>query len=372
MLSRVVPPRWLILSAIVLLCAATLACASGAATPVATAAATAAATRPPAANATATALLATPAEAPATPTSRPPAASPNTPIAAASPTVEPTSGPVPATALAPFDPSRLGTIERDVTYCTVAGADLKMDLYYPSTAGRLFPVTVYIHGGGWIEGDKADAGNLVYSVLLARANFLQVSLNYRLAPRYRFPAQVEDVKCAIRHLRANAAHYNLDPRRIGAWGTSAGAHLAAMLGLTDQGPGWDVGQYTEQPSQVQTVVGFFGPYDLTKNFPGIEQAELDAFGIADRSDPLLKTASPVTYVSPSAAPFLLIHGEQDHFVPPSQSQELHDLLVQAGVSADLVFVKNMGHAFTPVGGALNPSLPELSRITADYFIKQLR
>ncbi|MEY2820121.1 MAG: Carboxylesterase NlhH [Chloroflexota bacterium] len=157
------------------------------------------------------------------------------PTAAVKPTETATSSPVETeagTSSAQFDSSKLGTVEKDTTYCTVDGVELKMDVYYPSQNNGRFPVTMYVHGGGWSSGDKAQGAGAIEIPELQKAGFLVVSVNYRLAPEYVFPAMIEDVKCAVRSLRAHAEEYNLDPNRIGVWGGSAGGHLVALLGTS--------------------------------------------------------------------------------------------------------------------------------------------
>ena len=160
-----------------------------------------------------------------------------------------------------FDTAKYGTIDRDVTYCTQDGLAQAMDIYYPPSGGP-WSGLIFVHGGGWAEGDKAPL-----PVNPAGAGYLVASINYRMYPAYRFPAMIEDVKCAIRYLRAHAAAYNLDPDRIALIGHSAGGHLAALAGLAGESAGWDTGPYLEQSSRVQAVVVMSGPTDLTREFP---------------------------------------------------------------------------------------------------------
>jgi acetyl esterase/lipase len=257
----------------------------------------------------------------------------------------------------------------DVTYSTVDGVALKMDVYFPSvTWQRPRPAAVYVHGGGWTMGDKREgAGVSDITELLARG-YVVVAINYRLAPKHRFPAQIEDVKCAIRSLRANAATYQIDPDRIGVWGGSAGGHLVSLLGVTDRSAGFDVGQYLDQSSRVQVVVDFFGPSNLTHGWGGNMVQLLTVFGSREG----LKKASPVTYVTGDDPPFLIVHGELDTVVLPIQSQELCDRLTAAGVPATLVLVWNAGHGFRPVGGPISPSREEITKIMADFLDRYLQ
>ena len=267
-----------------------------------------------------------------------------------------------------FDSSKLGTVEKDVTYCTVNGVELKMDIYYPSSNNGLFPVTMYVHGGGWSSGDKAQGAGMFEIPALQRAGFLVVSVNYRLAPEYVFPAMIEDVKCAVRSLRAHANEYNLDPNRIGVWGGSAGGHLVSLLGTTDAGAGFDVGEYLDQSSRVQAVVDMFGPADLTVQFEGGYENTSRVFGGFDAA-----LASPMTYVSNDDPPFLIFHGEVDQLVPIEQSEILLAKLQAAGVPAELVRVANAGHGFKPDAGKnINPSRLMIVQMTVEFFEKTLK
>ncbi len=259
--------------------------------------------------------------------------------------------------------------KKDVTYCTVNGVDLKMDLYPPQDLSTPRPLVVFIHGGAWQGGDKS-AGEAVNDVpQLAAHGYLVASIDYRLAPKYRWPAMIEDVKCAIRSLRANAATYHIDRNRIAVMGSSAGGQLAAMAGLADQSAGFDVGEYANQSSRVQAVVDLYGPthlnapdYDAT-HFPIILP---EVFGATGPADPVLVRASPVTYVSAQAPPFLIIHGDKDATVPPNQSQLLYDRLKAAGATAMLVMVKNAGHSLVPAGAPIQPTRAELTQIMIQF------
>lgn len=261
-----------------------------------------------------------------------------------------------------FDSSKLGTVEKDITYCTMNGVALKMDVYYPSENNGRFAVTMYVHGGGWSKGDKTEGAGALEVPALQKAGFLVVSVNYRLAPQYPFPAMIEDVKCAVRSLRAHADEYNLDPNRIGVWGGSAGGHLVSLLGTTDKSAGFDVGEYLEYSSRVQAVVDMFGPADLTVDFAG---NPVDNPAIFGGFDPAL--ASAVTYVTPDDPPFLLLHGEKDSLVPIEQSQILLAALQAAGVPAELVLVKNANHSFKPDGGQISPSRREIAQLVVNFF-----
>jgi acetyl esterase/lipase len=267
-----------------------------------------------------------------------------------------------------------GASYRDVTYCSPDGVAQKMNVFYPKQlSDKPMPITVYIHGGGWTAGDKGSgAGSQDIQELLARG-YIVASLDYRLAPQYKWPSQITDVKCAIRHLRANAATYKLDPNKIGVWGGSAGGHLVAMLGTTDKSAGFDVGEYADQSSRVQAVVDLFGPADLPAMLTGrAEIAGRTVFGATSRDDLILVQASPVTYITPDDPPFLILQGDKDTTVPPEQSQILYDKLKTGGVTATLVIVKDAEHSFRPSGGTISPTRAELTRMIADFFDKHLK
>ncbi len=316
------------------------------------------------------------------PRQAPPSTDSPTPAVLPSPTKtsapEATATPTPHATTQPSTAQKIeakaGATYRDVTYCTPEGIAQKMDITYPRVIGdKALPVAVYIHGGGWTSGDKAGGTGLRDAREILGRGYIVISLNYRLAPAHKWPAQIIDVKCAMRHLRANAAQYRIDPNKIGVWGSSAGGHLVAMLGTTDKSAGFDVGEYLDQSSRVHAVVDLFGPADLTVMFPTNAQVIGNrVFGATARNDPVLSKASPVTYITPDDPPFLILQGDQDKVVPVEQSQILHDKLKAGGVDSTLVIVKNAGHGFTPAGGAVSPSRIELTKMIADFFDKHLR
>lgn len=294
---------------------------------------------------------------------------------AAPPTATAAPSDTPAATPGPYHLGGLGSVQQDITYCTADAVPLKMDLYLPAGLAAPAPALVYIHGGGWSRGDKRSGAEQEVPEMVARG-YVVAAVDYRLAPEYLFPAQIEDVKCAVRHLRANTAEYQIDPSQIGAWGVSAGGHLASLLGLADTHAGLEGnGGYAERSSSVQAVVDVCGPADLTRPFsPSSFQGIMIrlVFGTVDPSSKVLKRASPVTHVSGDDPPFLIIHGQEDTVVPPSQSAILFRRLTAAGVPADLIIVANADHGFQSEGEAIDPSRPELIQIIADFFDAHLR
>ncbi len=184
-----------------------------------------------------------------------------------------------------------GSADRDVTYCSPGGEPQKMDIFYPAgTAGPALPTIFYVHGGAWTGGDK-EQGEALWARSFLGQSYVFVSINYRLAPRHKFPAQIEDVKCAVRFLRAHAAQLRIDPNRIGAMGASAGGHLVVLLGTAGPGAGFDRGRYLDQSSRVQAVVDLYGPADLPSLMAGSTQLEQyqvpNVFGATSARDPVL-------------------------------------------------------------------------------------
>jgi len=206
-------------------------------------------------------------------------------------------------------------------------------------------------------GDKADL-NPVFLDTLASAGYAVVSINYRLAPQFKYPAQIQDVKCAIRYLRANAARYGLDGSEIFAFGTSVGGQLVALAALTGARSLFDVGPYVAEPSNLSAVADMFGPANLTQQASGFSSSGIQqVFGTNSHRDLLL--ASPTHFVAPNAPPILLIEGVDDTKVLKSQSTELYSDLRAAGDQTQLVLVQNMGHMFARVGP--NPLTPACDR-----------
>jgi acetyl esterase/lipase len=244
----------------------------------------------------------------------------------------------------------------------------KMDIHYPSGQSAAMPAVVYVHGGGWVEGDKTSPEADEFIDELLGRGYVVFSLNYRLAPRHPFPAQIEDVKLALRFIRAQAGSFQIDPDRIGIFGSSAGGHLAALAGVTSQEDGFDRGEFPEQSSRVQVVVDLFGPADLNQlTIPGIDSVIAQTFGSHPYPSEPYRLASPVAYASPDDPPFLIIHGDLDRVVPLDQSQCLHAALQAAGVDTQLLVVKNGGHGFFSHDPAMSPSNDEITIKIADFF-----
>ena len=253
----------------------------------------------------------------------------------------------------------------DVAYCTAGASLQKMDVYFPDSGGP-WPVLAYVHGGSWMHGDKAEA--LMFADRMTAQGYLVVSINYRLYPEGQFPNMIEDVKCAIRFLRAHAREYNLDPNRIAAIGPSAGGHLVSLLGTSDISAGWDVGEYLDQSSRVQAVIAMAPVTDLTRSFPNANIEAMRNIGFGEHN---IVPASPITHVTSDDPPFLLIHGERDELVPYEQSQLMYERLVQTHVPAQLVIVQRANHSLTAPDGATTPTFDEINQIILNFLTEHL-
>lgn len=243
----------------------------------------------------------------------------------------------------PLTSQRTGiTVRKDVEYGRAAGESLKLDLYLPAqnSPGQLHPGIVFVHGGGWAGGDKNDYR--AYARELADRGYVAISVNYRLSPKYRYPAAVEDVQLAVRWLRGHAAEYQLAPDRIASMGGSAGGHLASILGVHDS---WGPVPAGAPSSRVNCVVDYFGRMDLTMDQGGHDYRP-DFIG---KSGPealaLYREASPITYVDSHTVPFLIVQGTHDPQVDPEQSKRMLAALDKAGVESSLLLLSGQGHGF---------------------------
>jgi acetyl esterase/lipase len=218
-------------------------------------------------------------------------------------------------------------VTRDISYATVNGRDLRLDLYLPQNVTSP-PLIVWVHGGAWSGGSKADP-----PLGFVSSGFALASLDFRLSTEARFPAQIHDIKSAVRFLRANASKYGYRADRIAISGSSSGAHLAALTGTTngDKQLEGQVGGNFDQSSSVQVILSYYGASNLTTIL-----AQSTPFGVnmrvpalerllgakPDAVPELAKLASPIFHVDAGDPPLLLFHGDQDPQMPINQSHEL--------------------------------------------------
>lgn len=240
---------------------------------------------------------------------------------------------------------------RDLAYVSNGHPRQRLDLYVPAQGGA-HPLVIVIHGGAFMAGDKR--GENVKQFL--KADYAVASLNYRLSGDALFPAAVEDCKSAVRWLRVNAAKYDLDAGRFGAWGSSAGGNLAAMLGTTGETNLFDVGENLNVSSRVQAVADWFGPTDflqmddhripngMTHDAANSPESRYVGGPIQENKDKVAQ-ANPITFITARTPPFLIAHGDGDPLVPHHQSVLLEAALKKAGVPVTLYTVKGAGHGF---------------------------
>lgn len=234
----------------------------------------------------------------------------------------------------------------DVEYSNV-GQRVAMDVYRPSGDGS-HPAVVLVHGGGFRAGNRQSYTKLANR--LAEHGYVAATISYRFAPQFPFPAAVNDVKAAVRFLRANAKQFHLDADHIGALGGSAGGHLVLFLGLTAGVPEFEgTGPNREFSSRVQVVADYYGPSDFTQSYgKSVDAAEvLPLFLEGNLAQKRLAhiRASPLNWVTPNAAPILALHGTEDKFVAYEQSVWLLERLLGAGVQAELETLTGAGHGF---------------------------
>ncbi|MBL4883030.1 MAG: alpha/beta hydrolase fold domain-containing protein [Planctomycetaceae bacterium] len=244
-------------------------------------------------------------------------------------------------------------VSRDVFYVKDGHARQTLDVYVPAQTDAKLPVVVWIHGGAWRAGDKRNCPALY----LLKHGYVVASINYRLSQHAVFPAQIQDCKAAIRFLKSNADRFQIDPKKVGVWGSSAGGHLVALLGTSGgvvelELPG---AEKSEFDSTVQAVCDYFGPTDFTQmneqttikgpiDHDAVDSPESQLIGGAvQKNKEKAEAASPLSYVSKNDPPFLIVHGDRDPLVPLPQSEILQKKLKATGVNSELIIIPGGGH-----------------------------
>jgi pectinesterase len=248
--------------------------------------------------------------------------------------------PAPVTgASASFTPTN-ATFKTDIEYGAAGGEKLLLDACVPEGDGP-FPVAIMVHGGGWSSGDKQQDVSVLFEPLTS-AKFTWFSINYRLAPKHRWPACLDDVETAIRWVKTHAGEYKGDPQRIALIGYSAGGHLMCQAVVTGK-----------DDTRVQAVVGLAPPTDLVADCERRGGLSPSLTNLVDRAKPLteetrtvLREMSPLNFVKPGLPPFLLIHGTEDKSVPYAQSVNFQAKLKEVGVACEFVTVKDAPHRLT--------------------------
>jgi acetyl esterase/lipase len=256
--------------------------------------------------------------------------------------------------------------ERDIPYTKAGGAELKLDLAAPEQGEGPFPAVLVIHGGAWRAGDKGDVGGVLRE--FAAHGYVAVSPQYRFCPKEPFPAQVHDVKAAVRWMKAHAKERRIDPERIGAMGFSAGGHLALMLGVTGPGDGLEGDVSAGGPdTRIRAVVNYFGPADLgAKDIPDVSKPLVrDFLGAVPSDKPdLAAKASPRTYVTRDDTPILTFQGTKDPLVPHTQAIGLAEAMTAAGVPGRVELMVGAGHGWG--GSEMDHTRTETFRFLDQY------
>jgi acetyl esterase/lipase len=270
------------------------------------------------------------------------------------------------------------TVHHNIRYRDGSSEMWRLDLAEKKAIGdKPRPAIVVIHGGGWIEGDKSSFASRKRGVPgniedFAALGFVALTINFRLSKEAPFPAALEDCKCAVRWLRAHAKEYNVDPDHIGAYGNSAGAHLALLLGMVGKGAGLEGdGPHREQSSLVQAVVSDSGPLDLlyqSRNERLKEVVERFMGGPPEgERAALYRKASPAYHIGPDTPPLLLIYGGADEQVPVESADHFVSSLGRAGLKDvgyyRLAYVDHCPYSLIRV--------PELRPVVDEFFVRTL-
>lgn len=238
--------------------------------------------------------------------------------------------------------------EQGIEFSNPDNQHLKLNIARPKQGNGPFPAVICIHGGGFRAGSKDGYNKLC--LMLAQHGFVATTVDYRLAPKYQFPAAVHDVKAAVRWMRANAKKYQINPERIGTMGGSAGGHLAQFLGVTRgvsqfEGDGGN----PKESSAVDCVVNFYGPSDFTKSYgKSVDAAEVLPLFLGGNLEQEKKrhiVSSPLYWVTPDASPTLCVHGTEDKYVAYEQATWIVERLKACEVEADLLTMAGAGHGF---------------------------
>jgi acetyl esterase len=248
----------------------------------------------------------------------------------------------------------------DVEFARAGGESLTLDAHVPDGPGP-FPTAILVHGGGFTQGTKQSFIKPLFEPL-TRAGFTWFTINYRLAPKHRYPAPVEDVETAIRWVKEHAARYKVDPNRIALIGESAGGHLVSLAGARGRGG-----------TRVAAVVPYYAPHDLEyqawkRNALGRSLEAL--FGLTaydDAARATLRAGSPSTYVRPGMPPYLLVHGTADEQVPYEQSLRFQERMRNAGNTCDLFTIPGGRHGM----GSWDAAHPEYKAFTVDWLKRAL-
>jgi acetyl esterase/lipase len=231
----------------------------------------------------------------------------------------------------------------DITYGTANNYALKLDFWQRKSTQGPLPTVIYIHGGGWIFGDRTGAMPMLLPYMELGWNVMNVE--YRMASSSLAPAAVEDTRCALRWAIRNAKQYNVDISKIVLTGHSAGGHLSLITGMLPEGTGLDNNCYGDEKLKVAAIINWYGISDVNDLIAGPNFKNYAAMWMGSQTDApaIAKRVSPLTYVRVGLPPILSVHGDQDPVVPYEHSVRLHKALTAVGVPNELVTIKGGGH-----------------------------
>lgn len=246
----------------------------------------------------------------------------------------------------PEDAGNKYWIRPDVVYEVEDGHENKLDVIYPHNATAAVPAVIYIHGGGWVLGDKA--GSVLETLPYLKMGWAAVNVEYRMASASKAPAAVEDCRCALKWIVRNAKDYHIDPGRLVVTGHSAGGHLALTTGMLMERDGLDSNcpaNPGEDEPRVAAIVNWYGPTDVNDLIKGPNTKNYAQMwlGSVPNKEEIARETSPLTYVRKQNPPVITIHGDLDDVVPYSHAVRLHEALDKAGVTNELYTINGGGH-----------------------------
>lgn len=266
----------------------------------------------------------------------------------------------------------------NIVYTKTANKSLKLHLLIPKNETKPCPLLIFIKGSGWGKDHPQETFAFIPQLVqFAKSGFIVASIEHRTSRDAKFPAQLYDVKAAVRYLKANAGRFNIDPTRVGIWGSSSGGHLAALVG-TSGGVAQLEGKENnlEQSSNVQAVVDWYGPTDFLQMSKFPSAVDFDApdspesvliGGPLQKNKEKVRLANPISYISADDPPFLIMHGDKDSKVPFNQSVLLFDALKKADVEVTMYRIKGAGHG----GGFSQPEIINTVQKFFDLHLKRL-
>lgn len=256
------------------------------------------------------------------------------------------------------------TIKENIPYAEIDGTRLTFNLQYEESKNKNRSAMIVIHGGGWEAGSTEDVQ--YFADFFAKLGFVVFNINYRLTGTAPFPAQIEDCKTVVRYVRANADKYGINGEKIGAFGVSAGGHLAALLGVLPEGKYEGTAGNLDISSSVTAVINYIGPVDFPFYYTYTDPCNIrdsNFHQLFDRNpegmEYWIKEASPITHVSADTVPFITLYGSADDLVPHNQGFPFHEKMKKMGAYSEFYVEDGSGHGLSEEFG--NPKMEAFCR-----------